>query len=141
MVRAPQLGIREGRHAPIRDTQAGRPVIVKLQQVASALWSGKRQHNTHNRGVLFARDPHCHWCGLETVQPQPGAPMQPFHATLDHVYGVKSLMRNVMVLACHACNSRRSVEPKPRVRNQERRENTVKRLKEMALHQNAEATR
>jgi 5-methylcytosine-specific restriction endonuclease McrA len=69
-----------------------------------------------NRGkkvTLWSTDPHCYWCGIETVltgtnDPQP-LPLNA--ATFDHVHPQSSRLRadhrSLGVLACRDCNEKR----------------------------------
>jgi hypothetical protein len=67
--------------------------------------------NSAKRRQLFEKDPHCHWCGRETILGlnHKGQPW-PYSATVDHV---KSRMHPEgrgpdVVLACYACNMLRN---------------------------------
>lgn len=77
-----------------------------------------RQKLQHARRVLHARDPHCHWCGVVTIDPRKTLDLKrPDLATLDHV---KSRLQcsskeeyrsgNNHVIACLKCNGERDRE-------------------------------
>lgn len=77
------------------------------------------QNNKKRRDKLWWKDPHCHWCGIETVPSRNDSGIQqPNTATLDHLrhksdpergqYG-RTRTRQV-VLACFECNARRGRE-------------------------------
>jgi hypothetical protein len=114
--------------------QRGEPIILHLYATAGAsLRSGKPCNNAWNRGVLHARDPRCHWCGIVTViAPRDTRALSHYHATVDHVFGVKSDRRDEIVLACHGCNTRRGELSAPRRHiDPERRANTIALLREL----------
>ena len=65
---------------------------------------------------LWHKDPHCHWCGTETVLRQRDGfgRMHPTDATLDHLFpkyhplkGKTIRGEEVTVLACYKCNNER----------------------------------
>lgn len=127
-MKAPQFGIMRApnprRRAPT--VQTGEPLIIRA---SVKLRSGKPINNAHNRAVLWAADPRCHWCKLETVIAPVGTKtLSHYHATLDHVFGEKSERRDVIVLACHGCNSKRGYQEAPRRRkpDPERRAETLR---------------
>jgi len=67
------------------------------------------------RRLLFDRDPHCHWCGVETIWREgPADHREPRRATLDHLDHKFSPYRGNQprgmrrrVLACWKCNNER----------------------------------
>jgi hypothetical protein len=67
---------------------------------------------------LWCQDPHCHWCGVETLIPPVGySPKRDNDATLDHLFerlidGKRdtSFSGQRTVLACRKCNNRRGVQ-------------------------------
>lgn len=68
--------------------------------------------STRRRKRLHENNPHCHWCGILTVEG--GSPRHANAATLDHVYSRLDPRRasgpSPVVLACYSCNQRRSRE-------------------------------
>jgi 5-methylcytosine-specific restriction endonuclease McrA len=73
------------------------------------------------KAALFARDPHCHWCGKLTVLIPASPGRRRFYeneATVDHLYPRFNPARHIprppgeqrTVLACRECNDRRNVE-------------------------------
>ena len=77
-----------------------------------------RADDRHWRRVLQRRDPHCHWCGVLTVDPLDVHPLNtPNMATLDHIKNrmqcasTKEHRRETnKVLACLKCNQDRDRE-------------------------------
>lgn len=68
------------------------------------------------RRQLWAEDPKCHWCGIETQWPEiKGGSLPDDAATLDHLYTKYEMEKrksegNPFVLACNKCNHDRGVE-------------------------------
>lgn len=121
---APQYGFKFRIKLPGGRTLVGR--------TTPQLKSGKSGNNAENRRRLWAHDCRCHWCRIVTVLPPPALKgrLSHFHATLDHVFGVESEQRDVIVLACHGCNRRRGLEGLEQARRKrrtepERRANTL----------------
>lgn len=64
---------------------------------------------------LWAKDPHCIYCGIETILPddcnEKGKPAPPNMATIDHKYSRLNPLRNVVkqeyLLCCNLCNNYR----------------------------------
>lgn len=64
---------------------------------------------------LWVKDPHCHYCGIETIlshdMPQ-GVTYVPNMATVDHVYSklnpLRDRVQQKFVLACNLCNNYRA---------------------------------
>lgn len=114
-----QFGFKQGRkdprrtHAPARQT--GRPVVIGQPS--------KNLTPREARNLMWRADPHCHWCGKLTRLPAPrvkGVKHRQEHdwATLDHLVSrLEPSKRQAhktgerrWVLACFACNVRRSHE-------------------------------
>lgn len=76
----------------------------------------KNNPKRHRVVILWRHDPHCHWCGVETVLERPEGSLRRNHnpenlATLDHIYSRFEPQRKTnkdAVLACHRCNNERS---------------------------------
>lgn len=77
---------------------------------------------------LWEKNPHCHWCGeLTELTNCPNGQVPPNAATIDHLYSKLDLRRWVKrkpgevkkVLACYACNQRRSIEETARLSKEE----------------------
>lgn len=64
---------------------------------------------------LWIKDPHCVYCGVETILPddcnEKGKPAPPNMATIDHKYSKLNPLRNVVkqeyLLCCNLCNNYR----------------------------------
>ncbi len=96
----------------------------------------KRQCTRHKRRVLHARDPHCHWCDVVTIDPSKTLNQRhPNLATLDHVKSrlqckTKEEYRSSKnhVIACLECNNLRDAiflkteKPQQKIAEQEKRE-------------------
>lgn len=77
---------------------------------------------------LWEKNPHCHWCGeLTELTNCPDGKIPNNAATIDHLYSRYDVRRWVKrkpgevkkVLACYACNQRRSIEETARLSKEE----------------------
>lgn len=77
---------------------------------------------------LWDENPHCHWCGVLTELTNcPKGQVPNNAATIDHLYSKLDPRRWVRrkpgqikkVLACYACNQRRSIEETSRLSKEE----------------------
>jgi len=82
--------------------------------------------NKKVRKRLFRENPHCHWCGVETLLVGNGhiKRANPRMATVDHLYSRYDLRRYVKgeqkrVLACFRCNNSRSAQETKRLTREE----------------------
>jgi hypothetical protein len=78
---------------------------------------GNAIKNRKRRRKLWERDPHCYWCGIETVWHEENAKQAINAATIDHIRS--RYMENrpdkgegyrpgILVLACWKCNNERA---------------------------------
>jgi len=84
--------------------------------------------NRTDKIQFWNENPHCHWCGKQTqVTNCPNGKIPPDAATIDHLYSKYDPRRWVRrkhgerhkVLACYACNQRRSIEETERLSKEE----------------------
>jgi 5-methylcytosine-specific restriction endonuclease McrA len=87
------------------------------------------------RKVLWEADPHCCYCGVVTVPVEeldikPGDPTPMNMATLDHVFSINHPFRDreIHVLACHECNSIKSLLESQDLSLAIQKEKTIKKL-------------
>ena len=81
---------------------------------SGGVWKKNRRNN------LMAKDPHCHWCGIEVIYRKLtfGEKMPDNFATIDHLFSRLSPQRGqkqhptqeITVLACNKCNFIRGKE-------------------------------
>lgn len=87
------------------------------------------------RNSLWQGDPHCRYCGVLTIPVEqlslkPGDPCPMNMATLDHVFSINHPFRDreIYVLACHECNSIKSLLESQDLTLLEQKEKAIKKV-------------